>query len=63
MGDKDIAGGAASYFSDSMTFEEMEKILSLLPANIYLKDAEGRYAHADPRMEVLRPRPDSSGQK
>ena len=54
MGDKDISGGAASYFSDSMTFEEMEKILSLLPANIYLKDAEGRYVFCTQYWHHLR---------
>ena len=54
MGDKDMPGGAASYFSDSMTFEEMEKILSLLPANIYLKDAEGRYVFCTQYWHHLR---------
>lgn len=29
MGDKDLPGGVYGYFSDSMTFEEMEKILRM----------------------------------
>ena len=43
IGCEGMSGVSGKYFSDSMTFEEMEDILRLLPANIYLKDAEGRY--------------------
>ena len=30
-------------FKDSVTYEEMESILSALPSNIYMKDVQGRY--------------------
>lgn len=33
----------ADYFSDSMTFTELEKMLKRLPCNIFLKDCNGRY--------------------
>ncbi|MGM9540236.1 diguanylate cyclase domain-containing protein [Anaerovibrio sp.] len=51
-----MSGVSGKYFSDSMTFEEMENILRLLPANIYLKDAEGRYIFCTQYWRHLRDR-------
>ena len=36
----------AIHIKDSATFPELEKMLRSLPANIYLKDAEGKYVFA-----------------
>ena len=36
----------AIHIKDSATFPELEKMLRALPANIYLKDAEGKYVFA-----------------
>lgn len=51
-----MSGVSGKYFSDSMTFEEMENILRLLPANIYLKDSEGRYIFCTQYWHHLRDR-------
>lgn len=37
---------AKDIFENSLTFDELEGILSKLPSNIYLKDAEGKYIFA-----------------
>ena len=56
IGCEGMSGVSGKYFSDSMTFEEMENILRLLPANIYLKDSEGRYIFCTQYWHHLRDR-------